>query len=302
MRGRGSLGAVLLLGLALPVAAVVPKADRIAEATAKANQAAARTQALQLKLMLRVGDREAVGSGELVTHPTGLARLELRNAGDLTERHLLLGNEHLASRNGRTLDEPRAFLPPLFFLQVDSPATLAQALSDFGLDLESASLAPCGKALCYVLGDASRMAPPWAPPAEEDDEQADPVESGEEPAAAARHDEDLPDALQRRAFEVPPVEESETPSDAPQPTLWVDTRTFEIVRIEAGSGVSIDFGPATAFGEVRFPDSITIHEPGRIAVRFDIEGVVPVNAPAAEFGHRWLLAPSADTALPAGQP
>ena len=34
----------------------------------------------------------------------------------------------------------------------------------------------------------------------------------------------------------------------------------------------------------------------------EIEDVVPVNAPAAEFGHRWLLAPSADTALPAGLP
>ena len=299
---RASLGAVVLLGLALPVAAVVPIAERIAAATAKANKAAARTQALQLELMLRVGDREPVGNGELVTHPTGLARLELRNAGDLTERHLLLGNEHLASRNGRTLEEPRAFLPPLFFLQVDSPATLAQALSDFGLDLEAASLAPCGKAVCYVLGDASRMAPPWAPPVEPGDEQGEEVEPGEEPADAARRGEDSPDALEQRAFEAPSVEQSQVPSDAPQPTLWVDSRTFEIVRIEAGSGVSIDFGPATAFGEVRFPDSITIHEPGRIAVHFDIQGVVPVNAPAAEFGYRWLLAPSADTALPAGQP
>ena len=293
---------MLLLGLALPVAAVVPKADRIAEATVKANQAAARSQALQLELMLRVGEREPVGSGQLVTHPTGLARLELRDAGDLTERHLLLGNEHLASRNGRTLDEPRAFLPPLFFLQVDSPATFAQALSDFGLDLEAASLAPCGKSVCYVLGDASRMAPPWVPPVEPEEAEGEEVEPGEEFADAALREEDPSDALEGRTSEAPPAEEGEAPSDGPQPTLWVDTRTFEIVRIEAPSGVSIDFGPAAVFGAVRFPDSITIHEPGRIAVRFEIEDVVPVNAPAAEFGHRWLLAPSADTALPAGLP
>ena len=297
MRGRRSLWAVVLLGLALPVAAVVPKADRIADATAKANQAAARTQALQLELMLRVGDREPVGSGQLVTHPTGLARLELRNAGGLTERHLLLGNEHLASRNGRTLDAPRAFLPPLCFLQVDSPATLAQALSDFGLDLEAASLAPCGQAVCYVLGDASRMAPPWAPPVDpQEQEEGDGAEAGEEPVAGVLLDE--------APLEASPLAEPvrETSSDVPQPTLWVDTRTFEIVRIEAGSGVSIEFGRAVAFGEVRFPDSITIQEPGRTTVRFDIQGVIPVNAPAAEFGQRWLLAPTGEESLPAGQP
>ena len=119
----------MVLALALPVAAFVPKADRIAKATANANRAAARSQALQLDITLRVADREPIGSGKLVTHPTGLARLELRDAADRTERHLLLGTEHSASRNGRTLDRPRAFLPPLFFLQVDSPATLEQALS-----------------------------------------------------------------------------------------------------------------------------------------------------------------------------
>jgi len=298
VRGKRGLGALVLLVLALPVSAVVPKAERIAKATANANQAAARAQALQLELLLRVGERDPIGSGRLVTHPTGLARLELRNAGDLTERHLLLGNEHLASRNGRTLDAPRAFLPPLFFLQVDSPATLAQALSDFGLDLEAASLAPCGQTVCYVLGDASRMAPPWVPPVdpEEREEELDESEVVEEPAVGVLLDAAPPEAV--------PLAERlrEAESDAPQPTLWVDTRTFEIVRIEAGSGVAVDFGPTVAFGEVRFPDSITIREPDRTAVRFDIQGVVPVNAPAAEFGQRWLLAPTGEEALPAGQP
>ncbi len=96
---------------------------------------------------------------------------------------------------------------------------------------------------------------------------------------------------------------AETIPDLPAPTIWVDAKTFEIVRIESRSGVAVDFGPAIAFGEVRFPDSITIREPEREPVRFDIQGVVPVNAPAAEFTHSWLLAPEPDgQALPAGQP
>lgn len=270
-----ALGAAV--AVALPVAAFVPKADRIARATARANEAAARSQALQLDITLRVAERDPIGSGKLITHPTGLARLELRDAADHTERHLLLGSEHSASRDGRSLATPREFLPPLFFLQVDSPATLEQALSDFGLDVEAASLAPCGATLCYVLGDASRAPPPEA--------------SGdlENPGGA-----DLePDVILRDL--------SRTSPDPPAPTIWVDTKTFEIVRIESRSGVKVEFGPVVSFGKVRFPESITIHEPERQTVRFDILGVVPVNAPAAEFTRSWLLAPT-DSPLPAGQP
>lgn len=279
---RAAILVLTLLALALPVAAVVPRAERIATATAQANRAAARSQALQLDLTLRVADREPIGSGKLVTHPTGLARLELRDAADRPERHLLLGSEHSASRKGRRLDRPRAFLPPLFFLQVDSPATLTQALSDFGLDIEAASLAPCGQGLCYVLGDTSRVAPPRVVP-----------EDSEAEAEAALLSEPY----------VTFGEPVETLPNLPEPTLWVDTRSFEIVRIESRSGVTVDFGPTVAFGEVRFPDSITIHEPDRKPVRFDILAVVPVNAPAAEFAPSWLLAPDSQAAaLPARQP
>jgi hypothetical protein len=96
---------------------------------------------------------------------------------------------------------------------------------------------------------------------------------------------------------------AETTPAPPAPTIWVDAKTFEIVRIESHSGVTVDFGPVIAFGEVRFPESMTIREPGREPVRFDILGVVPVNAPAAEFTQAWLLAPTSDDdAFPAGSP
>ncbi len=260
-----------------PVQAFVPQAERIANATTTANDAAARTQALQLDLTLRVAEREPIGTGKLVTHPTGLARLELRDARGRIERHLLLGTEHTASSNGDELDRPRAFLPPLFFLQVDSPATLQQALADYGLDVEAAALAPCGKRICYVLGDPSRVAPP--PPTQE--------ELVELRAAAEEAGEPWPpkpeeEFVEPRGTDVPP---------GPVPAIWVDAQSFEIRRIDSRNGVTVNFGPVVAFGDVRFPESITIREPGRDAVRFDILGVTPVNASAAVFRKAWLLAP-----------
>ncbi len=280
-----ALGLAFASGLAAllavsPVQAFVPQAERIANATTTANDAAARTQALQLDLTLRVAEREPIGTGKLVTHPTGLARLELRDARGRIERHLLLGTEHTASSNGDELDRPRAFLPPLFFLQVGSPATLQQALADYGLDVEAAALAPCGKRICYVLGDPSRVAPP-PPPTQE--------ELAELRGAAEEAGEPWPPEPEEAI-----VEPRGGPPDVPAgpvPAIWVDAQSFEIRRIDSRNGVTVNFGPVVAFGDVRFPDSITIREPDYDAVRFDVLGVTPVNASAAVFRKAWLLAP-----------
>lgn len=272
-------GLAVLLAVS-PVQAFVPQAERIANATARANDAAARTQALQLDLTLRVAEREPIGTGKLVTHPTGLARLELRDARGRIERHLLLGTEHTASSNGDELDRPRAFLPPLFFLQVDSLATLQQALADYGLDVEAAALAPCGKRICYVLGDPSRVAPPPPPTQEERAKLRAAAEEAGEPWPPEPEEEIL--ETQGAAPDVPA---------GPVPAIWVDAQSFEIRRIDSRNGVTVNFGPVVAFGDVRFPDSITIREPDYDAVRFDILGVTPVNASAAVFRKAWLLAP-----------
>ena len=135
----------LALGFAILVAglsatAFVPVAHRIAEAMAVANSASGRAHALQLDITLRVADREPIGTGKLLTHPHGLARLELRDAAGRVERHIRVVAEHAASRRGREVEVPRAFLPPLSFLQVDSSDTLLQALSDYGLDAGAAAL------------------------------------------------------------------------------------------------------------------------------------------------------------------
>ena len=260
--------AIIVLASATP--AFVPQAERIALATAKANAAASRSQALQLDLTLRVAGREPIGTGTLITHPSGLARLELRDAAGRLERHLRVVTEYAASRNGEELERPRAFLPPLSFLQVDSPATLQQALVGYGVEFEAASVAPCGTRICYVLGDPARVAPPPPEPLEPTDQ------------SPATHDEprDEPEPSAAPAAEAAPI-----------PTIWIDSQSFEIVRIDAQSGVVVRFGPIVEFDDIRFPDSITIDEPEREPVRFDILGITAVNAPAAGFSRSWLLTP-----------
>lgn len=262
--------AVLGIGLCLAIAAApaagafIPEARRIARATTRANVADSRTQALQLDLTLRVADREPIGTGTLISHPHGLARLELRDAAGRVERHLRVVRDHTASRGGREIERPRAFLPPLSFLQVDSADTLEQAFADFGLDVDAAALAPCDESICYVLGDPSRVGPPGEPPRPD---PSQPLHSDE-----LRAEMDL----------------------TPRPTVWIDARSFEIVRMVSAGGMVVRFGPLVDFGGVRFPGSITIEEPGREIVRFDILGVTAVNAPAAGFSRSWLLTPPED--------
>ncbi len=250
-RGVGFAAALgVVLCLALPARSFIPRAQRVVAAVANANVSAHRTDALRFQVRLRVGDAPAVAKGELIIHPTGLARLELRASG-LVERHLLQGTEHTAARNGRILNGPRAFLPPLFLLQGDSPAVLEAALRSLGVRAGAISLAPCGESDCYVLGDAASTA-------------ADDGEAGGE-------------------------QQSET-----RASVWVDTERFDLVRIEAGSGVRVEFGPYIDFAKVRIPKWWTIEEFGKRPVRFEVDAVSTVNAAAAAFSRTWLLAPSDD--------
>ncbi len=249
-------GVVLLLPV-LSASAFVPRADRVADAIARTNKADGRAQALRLELNLRIEDGEPVAKGELVTHPTGLARLELRGAGDLVERHVLQGSEHRASRNGRVLDPPRAFLPPLFLLQTDSGVTLRAALAAFGVQADAIGLAPCGMSDCYILGDPSQIIPTL------------PLEG--EPPIPLRD----PDRRSRSGDDLPKI--------------WVDTTSFEVLRVDSERGVRVQFGPPTQFEQVRFPSWIQIDEPGKRSVRFEILRATPVNAPASAFGEAWLF-------------
>lgn len=154
---RAAPALALALGLAAalavgPARAYIPDPERIVQAVTETNRASGRTRALKLEVVVRIAEGDPVATGEIVTHPNGLARLELRGAGGLVERQLLAGSERRAARGGVPVDEPRAFLPPLFLLQADDGLALEAALSTFGVDTEAVGLAPCGDRDCYVVG------------------------------------------------------------------------------------------------------------------------------------------------------
>jgi len=100
---------------------------------------------------LRVGDEPARATGTLATHPTGLARLELRGEGGV-ERHLLQGSRYEASRDGALLAAPRPLLPPLFLLQEETGAALRAALATFGIAASETGLGLVDDRDCYVIG------------------------------------------------------------------------------------------------------------------------------------------------------
>jgi len=142
--------------------AAIPSAEKLAGAVAEANKRAGRAKPLLLDVSLRVGDAAPAATGTLATHPTGLARLELRGEGGL-ERHLLQGNAYSASRDGVLLPAPRPLLPPIFLLQVDTGASLRAALGSFGVAADEASLGLAADRDCYVIGGRAPRALPGLP-------------------------------------------------------------------------------------------------------------------------------------------
>lgn len=274
--GRG-LATLATSALLAPAAlAVVPAPERVQDAIAETNVAAGRTVAVRLELSLQIGDRPAVASGELVSHPTGLARLELRGTGDLVERHLLQGSELSVSRNGLPIEESRVFLPPYFILQSDTGTTLRAALESFGILADVLGLGECGDADCLVFGDPSREVPrPEPAPVlglERYGEPAAPEdEAGEEPRPGGAGGE----------------------PDLPIARLWVDARSYEVRGVDSADGVKIRFGPVASFDDLRVPAWIHIEQPGKAPARLDVMRATQVNAPASAFSREWLLTPVA---------
>jgi hypothetical protein len=140
------------LAVATPAGAVIPSPLKLADAAAEANDDAGRAEPLWFEVSLRIGEGEPVAKGKLATHPTGLARLELRSRRGFVERHLLQGDAYTASRDGRTLENPRPFLPPVFLLQATSGAALRAALESFGVAADDVVLGRVEEHNCYVFG------------------------------------------------------------------------------------------------------------------------------------------------------
>jgi hypothetical protein len=238
--GSGLAAALALLLAAAPALAGIPSVQKIADTTARTNRAAGRADPLLLDVTLRIGDSPPLASGVLATHPTGLARLELRSNQGFVERHLLQGSEYTASRDGEMLRSPRPFLPPVFLLQSSSGAALRAALASFGVSAVEVALGLADDHDCYVLGGRLPRTP-----------------GGEE----------------RRL-----------------PSVWVDTDSFDVVRVDRRDGVRYRFGPTVSFEKIQVPSWISIEVPDQDPVRLDVVRAAKADAPAAAFGTDWLVA------------
>ncbi len=255
--------ALCLAGLGLlwafAAAAVIPSASKIAAAVAQANAAAGRAEPLWLDVVLRIGEGEPAAKGVLTTHPTGLARLELTSAKGFVERHLLQGSSYRASRDGAPLEQPLPFLPPFFLLQMRSGDALEAALASFGISSHEAALGRLGDLDCWMLGTRA-------------------------PAAVAPGGALAPAAAEAQ----PSRERAGLAAPGPGPTIWIDSESHAILRIERGDGVRLDFGPEVSFDRIRVPSWIAIQVPDRPAARLEVQRVSRANAPAAAFGTEWL--------------
>jgi hypothetical protein len=151
---RRAIAAFGLAALAAaPATAAIPQPAKIANAVAELNASSGRSAPLLLNVRLRVDGGAPSAEGELAVHPSGLARLELRNSwGGFVERHLLQSSSYQASRNGQMLDDPHPFLAPVFLLQATSGDGLAAALATFGVDGQQVVLGKIGSHDCYVIG------------------------------------------------------------------------------------------------------------------------------------------------------
>ena len=139
--------------IALPVQSYVPSQAKIAAAVAEANRKAGRFRVLEVAVSLHLGaSEEPVATGELLSDPSGLSRLELRGPLGDVERHLLRGRELLASRDRRSIDAPRPLLPPFFLLQAESGGALTASLLNLGVSAHEVALGYQGEHDCYVLG------------------------------------------------------------------------------------------------------------------------------------------------------
>lgn len=246
---------VTLLVPAPPVHAFVPEPERIGIAFARANIKAQRDQPLQLQLVIRIAGGPVVAQGELETQPSGLARLELRGAEGLVERHLLHSAGHVAARNGKRLPDPRAMLPPFFLLQTGSLRSVQASLRDFGIDPLLVGLAPCGSENCYVLGDAARVAP-----------SLDTAVAPEGPGSSA-------------------VSRGRPENFG---SLWVEKESFEIRRMRSPAGTRVEFGAPASFGKITLPAWFEVREPERDPIRFEIQGVSTSPLSPVEFRAEWV--------------
>ncbi len=94
-------------------------------------------------------------------------------------------------------------------------------------------------------------------------------------------------------------------NEAPRASIWVDHRTFEVLRIDRSDGVKVRLGPIARFDGISAPTWIDIEIPDKPEIRLDVMRVAPADAPAAAFALEWLTSaatPSAAAPPPSPNP
>ena len=302
------LALLVCLLAAMPAAAFVPDADRVEAAVAEARAAAGRAAARGLEVELQTAEGKGRMRDELLSHPTGLARRELRRANGSIVRQLLQGSALATSRDAQPVANPRVLLPPLFVLQAESAATLRAGLESFGVLVDVVGLADCGESDCLVLGDPAREVPRPELPELAGLETAMPeqlgdrsLNAGEAPASDEVEQAVAPDETEQVAAPEAPAGEpdavGEASAEAAEATpaadtrLWVDIESYEIRGMDLRGGVRIRLGPIASFDRLRLPAWFSVEQPDQPKARFQLLRASRVTAPAAAFTRSWLFAP-----------
>jgi hypothetical protein len=273
---------VLVVGLvsAVLAEAVIPLPGRTMRAIAGVNRASGRTKALQLEMKLRIGNEPPIASAELISHPSGLARIEIRGNDGRIDRYLLSGNELVGTKNGEHLFRPRPILQPYFLLQSSSESTLRTALETFGVGTQWIGLAPCGEEDCFVFGDPRLAAPPPEIEVAPDDEALEDLGLDTEAIDSRLHSpgDDV--------LAIAQVVEGRLPR------FWVDTQDLQVRRIDRADGIFVIFGPVASFEKIQVPAWFEIHDADEaFPMRFEVDRAVHVNAPPKAFDPGWLTPP-----------
>lgn len=88
--------------------------------------------------------------------------------------------------------------------------------------------------------------------------------------------------------EIPPLPPGVPGSRA---SLWADLETFDVVRVDAGSGLRFRFGPPVTSGPARLPAWVEVERGGELRAWLGLGEARPARLSVADFGWSWLTTP-----------
>ncbi len=70
---------------------------------------------------------------------------------------------------------------------------------------------------------------------------------------------------------------------ARSPAVWLDSYSYDIVRVDRSDGVRFTFGPSKPFGDRRIPGFVVLEEDGKDPLWLEVRGAAPAKTSAADF-------------------